>query len=151
ETSPRAPLLGATVLAGLTLLVLAKPNVALVALAIGIHLLVVRGLRFFALAAIPASIAGAIAAVIPCLYFHSWGIWGEWDHSVFVLNPYALARPAGGGNYSTPVLVSRWLGTNLWLTAAVIGAILGATLIRAALAPARGSRVATRLRSALEL
>jgi hypothetical protein len=133
-----------------TLLAVAKPNVALVCIAIAIHLWVARGTRFFAVAAIPAVVAAAAAVVVPCLYFRSWAIWSEWYRAVFGANPYGLARPAEGGNYSTPLLISRWLGVDVWLVAAIVAVVLGASLIAAIFASAHGFRPVQMLRRALE-
>ena len=49
--------------------------------------------------------------------------------TVFGRNPYALARPPAGGNYSTTLLLSRGLDIDVWAVAAAIAAILAVSLI----------------------
>ena len=97
-----ATALGSLLLTGLTLLVLVKPNLALVAVIMAAHLWLVHGTRLFAIAAASAACAAAVAVIGSCLYFGSWTIWPEWYRTVFGRNPYALARSSAGGNYSTP-------------------------------------------------
>jgi hypothetical protein len=149
--APRATTLGSVVLTGLTLLVLAKPNVALIAIIMAVHLWLAHGTRFFAIAAVPAALSGAVTVIIPCVYFRSWTIWQEWYRYVFGHNPYALARPSASGNYSTPLLVSRWLDVDVWTVAAVIAAGLGLSLVAVSAASmAADRRPWTMLRRAFE-
>jgi hypothetical protein len=133
--APRV-ILGALLLTGLTLLAIAKPNVALVAVFMALHLWVAHGGRFFVLAALPAVVAAAVAAVAPCLYFGSWTVWQEWYGFVFGRNPSALARPAGGGNYSTALLLARALHVDVWAVAGVLAALLGASAVAVTVASA---------------
>jgi hypothetical protein len=121
--------LGGLLLAGLTVLALAKPNVALVAVVMGLHLWVAYGTRFFAITAVPAAVAGAVAVIVPCLVFGSWTVWREWYFGVFGRRPLAMARSAGSGNYSTARLFSIWLGVDLWTVAAVVAAGLALSML----------------------
>lgn len=125
----RPTLHACAVLAGLTLLAFVKPNVALVVMIMAAHLWLTRGTRSFVLVALSAGLSAAGAVIAPCIYFRSWTIWQEWYRVVFGRNPYALARAPTGGNYSTAVLISRWLKVDLWTVAAVIAALLGISLI----------------------
>jgi hypothetical protein len=125
----RPTLHASAVLAGLTLLAFVKPNVALVVMIMAVHLWLTRGTRSFVAVALSASVAAAGAVIASCVYFRSWTIWQEWYRVVFGRNPYALARAPTGGNYSTAVLISRWLQVDLWMVAAVIAALLGISLI----------------------
>jgi hypothetical protein len=125
----RSTLHACAVLAGLTLLAFVKPNVALVVMIMAVHLWLARGTRSFVVVALSASVAAAGAVIASCVYFRSWTIWQEWYRVVFGRNPYGLARAPTGGNYSTAVLISRWLQVDLWMVAAVIAALLGISLI----------------------
>src|SRR5262249_45748827 len=100
---------GAAVLAGACVLALANPNVPLIAAVVAAPLWVAYGWRTTAVAAGSALLAGAAAVLASCTYFRSWTIWAEWYHAVFGRNPYAMARPASGGNYSTALMVAKWL------------------------------------------
>ncbi|HXJ81549.1 MAG TPA: hypothetical protein VMS64_23065 [Candidatus Methylomirabilis sp.] len=152
ERSPRATVLGCVVLTGLVLLVLAKPNVALVAPVMAVHLWRARGGRFLAIAAVPAALLGAAAGVSTCLYFQSWTVWHDWYTYIYGHNPRAMVGiPTIRGNYSTSRLLARWLHTDVWIVGAVLAAALGVSAI-AVIAPtitARGGPYAM-LRAALE-
>ncbi|HYB42817.1 MAG TPA: hypothetical protein VEL75_13655 [Candidatus Methylomirabilis sp.] len=137
--SSRPAALGSLVLAGLTLVAIAKPNVALVSIAMAVHLWVARGTRFFFTASIAAAVSAAAAAVIPCLYFRSWRIWSEWYQVVFGRSSHALARPITGGNYSPSLLIARWLHIDVWIVTAAIAAILAASTIAVIAVSARES------------
>lgn len=126
---PAAPVRGAVVLAGLTVLAIVKPNVALLAMAMAAHLWAGRGTRLFGIAVVAAALAAAIAVIIPCVYFGSWTIWPEWYWTVFGRSPYTLARPSSGGNYSPPLLIARALGLDVWWVGAAIAAMLGLSLV----------------------
>jgi len=127
--APSPTALGAIVLASLTLLALAKPNVGLVVAIMALHLWLAHGSRFFAIAAVPALLAGAAAVIIPCVYFGSWMVWPEWYRAVFGSNPYALARPPHAGNYSTARVLSTWLHADVWTVAALVAAALVISII----------------------
>jgi hypothetical protein len=149
----RYPLVfGSVAVSGLTLLTLAKPNVAVIAAAMGLHLLLTRGVRFSAIAAIPALVAGAIAVILPCLYFGSWTIWHSWYRFVFGTNTYGLAGAPGPGNYSTTKILGAWLhihvGTAVRLVAAALAISLIAVVVAAVRADPRAR--AAPVRSALD-
>ena len=146
----RATPLGCAVLAGLVLLVLAKPNVALVIPMMVVHLWQRRGNRFLAIAAVPAALLGAAAVVIPPVYFHSWTVWREWYDFVYAHNPSGLARPPTGGNYSTSLLLARWIHADVWMVAGVIAAVLSVSLIAVVAVSMRTGRASAMLRRALE-
>jgi hypothetical protein len=129
---------GCAILAGLTLLAFVKPNVALVVMIMAVHLWLTRGTRSFAIAVVPAGLSAAAAVIVPCVYFRSWTVWQEWYRAIFPVsrgnpvfgrNPYILARPPTAGNYSTALLISRWLHVDVVMVAAVIAALLGISLI----------------------
>ncbi len=126
---PGAAALGAVVLSSLTLLTLVKPNVALVAAIMAVHLWLAHGNRLFAIAAVPALVSGAAAVVIPCLYFRSWTVWQEWYRVVVGADPYRLAVDPGGGNYSSTRQLSLWLQADVWTVAAFIAAALIISMI----------------------
>lgn len=134
----RRPLaLGAILLSGLTLLTLAKPNIALVAAAMVLHLSAARGIRFVTLAAVPAVAAGAAAVIAASLYFRSWTAWYEWYRFVFGANPYALSKAPGPGNYATSKILSSWFDADVWKIAAVVACLLAVSLIAAVAAAGR--------------
>jgi hypothetical protein len=146
----RATALGCVVLTGLVLLVLAKPNVALVIPMMVVHLWLCRGSRFLAMAAVPAALLGAAAMVIPHVYFHSWTVWQEWYDFVYGGNPSGLARPSAGGNYSTPLLLARWIHADVWTVSGGIAAVLSVSLIVVMAVSMRTGRASAMLRRALE-
>jgi hypothetical protein len=133
--------LGSLALSGLTLLALAKPNVALIAAIMALHLLLTRGVRFSAIAAMPAVVSGAAAVILPCLHFRSWTVWYEWYRSVFGHKLYGLAGAPGPGNYSTTKMLAGWfhvpVGTAVRLVAIALAVSLIATVVAAVRADAR--------------
>ena len=143
--------LGGAILSGLMLVVIAKPNIAPAAGMMALSLWSAHGIRFVAISAVPAMLSGAAAVLLSCVYFRSWTVWQDWYHAVFGRNSYALVRPIGGGNYSSPHLLSSWLHVDVWLVVALTAAMLALTLIavagRAAKANARDR--ATLVRGAL--
>ena len=124
--------LGAAVLTGLTLLVLAKPNVAPAVATMALSVWWAHGLRFVAVAAIPAALSAVLAVLVSSSYFGSWTVWLDWYHVVFGRNAYTLVRPAGGGNYASSRLLSSWLHLDVWLVVALTSAALAVSLIAVA-------------------
>ena len=90
-------ILGGIVLSGVTLLVLIKPNVALVLVFLVLHLWVARGTRFLVMAAWPAALCGGAAVILSSLYFGSWTVWQEWYDAVLGLTRLGH-RPGAGGH-----------------------------------------------------
>jgi len=128
--SARPVLLGGVVASGLVLLVLAKPNVALVCAVIMLHLCLVHGARRAAVASAAAVLCGAAAAIIACAYFDSWSVWWEWYRFIFGGNPYALTLAPPIGNYASARLLSSVLGgADVWLIVVLIAAALAASTI----------------------
>ena len=128
--------LAAALLAALALLTLGKPNVALISVLLAMHVLVRHGRRLFLIAAVPAVIVAAAALGLASLYFHSWTVWRDWYRFVYGANAYMLVRPVTQGNYSTSVLLSSWLGVDVYVAGVVLAALLGLSLI---VASVRGS------------
>jgi hypothetical protein len=130
--SPSAAL-GGLALGGLTLLALAKPNVALAAILMALHLWVAHGFRFFARAALPAALAGGAAVIFSCLYFGSWTVWQEWYGAVAGPQPGTVGRLSSvgahyvAGNYATPLLLGFWLRLGGWTATAFLAAALVAS------------------------
>jgi hypothetical protein len=131
--------LGGAVLTGLTLLVIAKPNIVPAVAAMALSVWWAHGIRFVAIAAIPAALSAALAVLVSCTYFGSWTVWHDWYRVVFGKNPYSLVRPAEGGNYASPRLFSSWLHVDVWLVIAVTGAVLALSLIALAVRAARAN------------
>jgi hypothetical protein len=131
--------LGAAVLTGLTLLVIAKPNVAPAVAAMALSVWWALGIRFAAIAAIPAALAAVLALLISSSYFGSWTVWLAWYRVVFGHNPYSLVRPAVGGNYASSRLLSSWLHLDVWLVVALTSAVLALSLIAVVAWAANGS------------
>src|SRR4029077_2787552 len=70
---------------------------------------------------------------VPCLYFGSWTMWQEWDRFVYGTKPGMLVRPIAKGKYSTPLLLSSWLGGDVSVMSFVVIALLGVSLVVIAL------------------
>jgi hypothetical protein len=128
----RRAALGGLFLAALALLTLSKPNVALIGALLAMHLIVRHGRRLFLTAAVPAAVVMALALVVPCLYFRSWAVWREWYDAVYGANAYTLVRPVAQGNYSTTVLLSSWVGADVYVIAGTLALLLGASLVAVA-------------------
>ena len=96
-------ILGGIVLSGVTLLVLTKPNVALVLVFMVLHLWVARGTRFLVMAAWPAALCGGAAVILSSLYFGSWTVWQEWYDAVLGLTRVGH-RPGTGGHHERQLL-----------------------------------------------
>ena len=114
---------------GLAALTLCKPNVALVSVLLAVHVAARHGAPLFIRAALPAVVATALLVIAPCLYFGSWTVWPEWFRFVYGGNPGMLVRPIASGNYSTPLFVSTWTGASVSVIAAVLFALLVASLV----------------------
>ncbi|HVZ49240.1 MAG TPA: hypothetical protein VG916_10685, partial [Gemmatimonadaceae bacterium] len=106
----RAVALCAVVLAALVGLTLAKPNITLVTACIAVHLALRHGRRTFVPAALVAVGVGAALAILPCLYFGSWGVWHDWYSFVYGSNALMLVRNVDDGNYSTVAIAASALG-----------------------------------------
>jgi hypothetical protein len=146
---PRAGL-GAGLLAALAVLILCKPNIALVGVLLAAHLLVRHGPRFFLTAALPAAVVTAAALIVPSLYFRSWTVWRQWFDVVHEWTRDVMVGQLAHGNYSTSVLVSSWSGANVYAVAVTLAALLGASLLVVIGWPGRsGWRPGTLSRSAL--
>lgn len=120
---------GALFLAALAMLTLCKPNVALISAFLAAHLGVRDGPRLFLAAALPAAVVTALLLVLPCLYFGSWTVWREWYDFVYGSNASMLIRPVTDGNFSTAVLLSSWLGLNVYAVSLVLLGLLAASFI----------------------
>jgi len=131
--------LAASLLAVLAALALCKPNILLACLALAVHIAVRHGVRLFGLAALPALLATAMLLIVPCLYFGSWTVWQEWYRFVYGSNPRMLVRSIESGNYSTPLVVSSWLGADIAIVCVVVLAVVVASLLPI-LRPPAGSR-----------
>jgi hypothetical protein len=138
--------LGALFLAALAALTLCKPNVALISALLAAHLGVRHGPRLFVAAALPAALVAALLLILPCLYFGSWTVWREWYDFVYGSNAPMLVRPVADGNFSTAVLLSSWLGLDVYAVSLLLLGLLATSLIVAAgwssitSAPAASSR-----------
>lgn len=124
--------LGALFLAALAMLTLCKPNVALISALLAVHLGVRHGRRLFVAAALTAVIAAALLLILPCLYFGSWTVWREWYDFVYGSNAHMLVRRVADGNFSTAVLLSSWLGLDVYAVSLVLLGLLAASPIVAA-------------------
>jgi hypothetical protein len=140
----RAVLPASVLLTGLTVLTLAKPNVALVGVALALHLWVAHGARVLALAAVPAGVSGAAALVIPCLYFHSWDVWQQWYGVVLGKNPRGLALKPAAGNYATARLFSLLLEIDVWTVSMLIAAALVVSMVVVIAASGKAADARTR-------
>lgn len=145
---------GAAVLSGLTLLVLAKPNVALVLVFMVLHLWAARGARFVMMAAWPAVLCGGTAVMLSSLHFGSWTVWKDWGEVALGLTtvgrrPSALGQGLARGNYATPLLVGSWLNLSAWMSAALIAAGLATSALVACGRSLRAGARAAALRRAL--
>jgi hypothetical protein len=121
--------LGALLLIALAALTLCKPNIVLVAVLLALHLAVRHGVRVFGLAALPAAAATVLLVIAPCVYFRSWTVWQEWYRFVYGANPRMLLRPIASGNYSTPLMLSSWLGGAVWVIVGVLLVLLALSLL----------------------
>jgi hypothetical protein len=100
------------ILTGLSALTLLKPLVLLpcLALAVGLCMSHRRGamLRSLGLAVVPT--LGLL--LLPCLYFGSWTVWGDWYQAVYGADHRRLFYPTGQGNFSFALLASDRLGVH---------------------------------------
>lgn len=127
----RRAALGAVFLGILAALTLCKPNVVVVSALLAAHLAVRHGPRVVIASALPAAAATAVLVVIPCLYFGSWTVWREWYEFVYGSNAHMLVRLVVHGNYSTALLLSSWLGADVYAASTVLLAMLGASFLAA--------------------
>jgi hypothetical protein len=150
---PRTSVVGGSILlAGLALLGLVKPNIAPVVAMLAVHLWLVHGTRVLVVAAAAAAACAAAAAAVASTNFDSWTIWSEWYGLVAGSNPAKMARPSGGGNYATSVLLSRWFGLGVWTGTIIVATALAVSVAAALAASGRGDagRAVARLRRAAE-
>jgi hypothetical protein len=94
-------------LAALVLLVLLKPNLAWVALAMALHYAVVRGARAFARGSGIAAIAAMLAFACGAWYFRDAGIWWDWIGYTRGSSGGTLLYTLAQGNQSLPILLAQ--------------------------------------------
>jgi hypothetical protein len=111
-------------LPALALLVLFKPNIALVAAALAFHFLHARGMAATLRAALWSIGALGLAYAASCLYFHSPGVWRLWWSSLHDANGGTLLYPVGVGNASVAKLLSERWAVHPYVTGALLAAAL---------------------------
>jgi hypothetical protein len=137
---PRGPIVSSGVLAGLAGLTLLKPLVLLPCLALALGLCRGQGKRSL-LASLGMAVAPTLGLVsVPCLYFASWTVWGDWYQSVYGADHLRLFYPIGQGNYSFALLASGWLQVRYLPLAACLGTALIASVLLAAASGRRPER-----------
>jgi hypothetical protein len=98
-------------LALLAALVLLKPNLALVGVALALHLPARIGAGSAARGGLLALPCVLLLLAVPCLYFGSASAWSDWYAFVFRENaPRIGALPLAAGNTATPRLLADLLG-----------------------------------------
>lgn len=102
----------AALLSALVLLVLLKPNILLVALALSASLAASCGVKIFSKAVATAGLLGMVLFIIPCFYFDSWRVWRDWLDYISI-GSGKLGYDFWSGNYSTPLLVSTMLNISI--------------------------------------
>lgn len=116
-------------LSALGALTLFKPNLAVVALLLGMHVLVRHGMRLSPQAITLAAACSLVLLVLPCPSFGSWTIWQEWFGTVYGGGGHgtmaALAASPTLGNYAALGMVSSRLGVGVFAAQAVMGVALG--------------------------
>jgi hypothetical protein len=137
--------LAALFLGALALLTLCKPTVVLISALLVVHLGVRYGPRLLLTAALPAVAVAAILFALPSWHFGSWAVWREWYDFVYGANPRMLVRPVTSGNYSTALLLSSWLGLDVFSVSLVLLALLTASLVAVAAWSARAGGAAASL------
>jgi hypothetical protein len=133
RSTRRSAWFGAAFLSSLVALVLFKPSIAIVCLALACSLWY-RERPPLLRSVVSASVAGALLVVFPCLYFGSWTVWVDWVS--FVRDPEKgdLFFPTAWGNYSTVVLLMEEMRIGYAGAMAVVGALFaGGALLGVAL------------------
>ena len=103
---------GSVFMSFLVFVVLIKPNIALIALLLSAPLWLLRGGTVFAVSTAVAGVAGLLFAAIPCMYFGSWSIWGDWS-GYLREGGERLAYSVLKGNTSTPLIISDMLNIGI--------------------------------------
>jgi len=112
-------------LPALVLLVLFKPNIALVAGALAIQLACVRGARAVARGTLLGLGAAGLAYAGSCLHFGSASVWRQWWTSLHDANGGTMLYASGTGNASLAKLLSeRYGGIDPYLVGLVLGVLL---------------------------
>lgn len=124
----RGLLLCSAVLALLAAATLTKPNIALIAGFLALHLAVRHGRRVFLIGSGVAGVVALTLFILPCVYFGTWTVWRDWYGFVYGADPLMLVRSVVDGNYSTVAMVSHALGVGVRSTAMAIGTTLVASL-----------------------
>lgn len=119
-----------TVLAGLTLL---KPLVLLPCLALAIGLGLGRLRRSLPACVGMAALPTLGFLLLPCLYFGSATVWGDWLRALDGPDHRRLFYPIEQGNFSFALLASDWLGVPYLLMAAglAIGLVASSAVVAA--------------------
>jgi Glycosyltransferase family 87 len=94
-------------LAALALLVLFKPNTALIAAALAASYHVTRGTRRFMQGALVASVTALLAVALSCWRFHDPSIWLDWFRYTQGANGGTLLYTAADGNLSLVKMLSE--------------------------------------------
>lgn len=116
-------------------LTLLKPNLLPVSLLLGAHLWKRHGFRLFGPATFASASFGAILIILPCLWLHSWRIWGDWFRCLGNLDNQTLLSWTRLGNFAPVTLLAQSLGIGISAvvvaTAAGIGILMMMALVRA--------------------
>ncbi len=137
--------LGSCFLCAVVTLTLLKPNLALVTIALTVHLWARYGSANLLLAALPALALGAALVIAPCLYFDSWTLWGDWYELVYGGDRGHLFYPVLQGNYAAAMLVARRLGIDaLSASLGLAGLLAGSGLIGLLARPVSGPAIRAR-------
>ncbi|MHC4607072.1 MAG: hypothetical protein ACYTAF_09040 [Planctomycetota bacterium] len=103
---------GIVFLSILALVTLLKPSMILVTVLLAAHLWAKNGAKTFFLSALPASLVAVLLLLLPCVFFGSWGIWGDWLGYLHGSGE-RLSYPVEYGNFSTTAILSGWFGSSL--------------------------------------
>jgi len=126
-SSPRRIPVATALGAGLVFLPLFKPIIALPCLLLTVHLLATSDRKAWAALAVGGAGAGLFGFTLPCLFFRTWTVWGDWYQAVWLRNAYTY--PIRLGNASLTMLLAEWSETSPKVIALAMGAILVVSLL----------------------
>ena len=150
DDGPRRVMGVAALLAALAAFTLFKPNLALVAALLAVHVAIRHGRRRMVPAAAAALGVAAVLVIIPSLYFGTADVWKDWYTFIYGSNANMLVRSVADGNYSTAAMLSTNVGASASAWAIGIMALLAGSLavVTASARDVAGKRIGWRAAAA---
>jgi hypothetical protein len=138
--------LSALYLSALVFLTLLKPTLALVTVILTASFWIRQGTASFVRAGLVATAITAVFILVPCIQFHSWGVWLDWSSYVRSFDSTKLLSLLDSGNFAPVFVICKafdlGVAKGLGLMAAALAlSIMGALALAVPPGPTRLRRI----------